>query len=154
MTQGPRKPRRKLLTSMLVILGVLIVGGVAMWLLNSRPEPRPQYASDSGIQEVENGPLPPVTLGDSGFELKVYGVTSDAAQFEITNYEQSVDESVTIAVSESASFGELTITLCATWVNPNSQPFWDTSVGGGYSDVAYYVYSLDGSTPQCPEPLT
>ena len=154
MTENPRKPRGKLVAWIVAVIGILIIGGVAMWFFNSRSEPQPQYAPDSGIQEIENGPLPPVSLGDSGFELKVYRVTSDAAEFEITNYEQSVDESVTIAVSESASFGELTITLCATWVNPHSQPFWDTSVGGGYSDIAYYVYSLDGSTPQCPEPLT
>ena len=45
---------------------------------------------------------------------------------------------MTLAVSESASFGEFTIVLCATWVHPSSPPFWDTSVGGGYR-CAYYA---------------
>ena len=131
---------------------VLIVAAWLMWFMTNRSNPEPQFPVGSGVHTAENGPLPPWPVGDSDVRVQVNTVTSRSAEVLLHTPTDTAKTKATLAIGDTASLGDVTIRLCATWVNKTSQPLWDDSVGSSaYSDRIYYVFSTDGPAPACPQ---
>jgi hypothetical protein len=134
-------------------VGIVLATGCAEVTPDPLPNPLPIFADDEGIEIADNGPLPPIEFGESGLSVKASGVDHQSAEFVVYTG-NGTTEQATLHTGETSTVRGVTITLCATWVNNQSQAGSDTDVGSNeYSDRAYFVFSLDGSTPVCPERL-
>lgn len=134
-------------------IGIALVTNCAKVTPAPIPNPKPVFADDGGIEIADNGPLPPMELWDSDLSVKANGVDRQSAELVVYMGDGTTEEKA-LLVGETSTVGGATIMLCATWVNNQSQAWYDTDVGSNeYSDQAYFVFSLDGSTPVCPERL-
>jgi hypothetical protein len=127
----------------LVALGVYAV--VGEWIPGSKPT-RPGGSWEIAYDNWN------ATEPESG-ELLVGGIHRDSAIFEVyLGYDNW--EHVTVRVGETATLADTTITLCDTWVNRWAYLDWPWhyETGGSATNPsrAYYVRSLDGTTPRCP----
>ncbi|NTV38637.1 MAG: hypothetical protein HGA51_01580 [Demequinaceae bacterium] len=146
-----RRPRTLLLVTVSILVALIVVTGL-VWLMKFRSDPQPRFPEGSGVHTAENGPLPPGPVGDSDVRVQVNGVAAGSAEVSLYTPSDAAKTTATLAIGDTASLGDVTIRLCATWVNERLRPPWDDRDGStDYADRIYYVFSVDGSAPDCPE---
>jgi hypothetical protein len=132
----------------------LLAAACLVWFTALRPDPQPRFADGSGVRIAENGPLPPAPVANSDVHVQLESVTGTSAEVMLFTQEGTGDVRATLAIGDTASLCDVTIRLCATWVNERLRPPWDERDGtSDYADRMYYVFAVEGSAPACPDPV-
>jgi hypothetical protein len=93
-------------------------------------------------------------VANSDVHVQLESVTGTSAEVMLFTQEGTGDVRATLAIGDTASLGDVTIRLCATWVNERLRPPWDERDGtSDYADRMYYVFAVEGSAPACPDPV-
>jgi hypothetical protein len=130
----------------LAVVGLGAYAVVGEWI------PGPQPTRPNGSWEVVDDNWN-ATEPEWGTELLVGGIHRDSASFSVylghNNWEH-----VSVRVGDTATLAGMTITLCDTWVNRWAYLEWpwhyETGGSATNGSRAYYVRSMDGTTPTCP----
>lgn len=151
MSEARTKPSGRRATALASALVVVAVATTA-WVVAHRSSPEPQYAPDSGISVRKSASIPPEPLVPADVYLTIAGVTDASARIFLDDRSNGSQADSVVATGDTLQLGDAVVRVCATWKNRAFVPPWDMSVGGG-DDKVYYVYSTDGSLPECPQRL-